>query len=69
MVRGPKKLWPERVHVLLPAGAKARIEAVLAEEETTLDLIRSAIDTECTRRERLAESADRSDGTPSTPDR
>jgi len=48
---GRKKLWPERVHVLLPAGAKSRMEAVLKEGETTLDLIRGAIDTEVGHRE------------------
>ncbi|MFG1187805.1 hypothetical protein [Xanthobacter aminoxidans] len=49
---GRTKLWSERLHVTLPAGAKTRIAAVLAEGEDTLDLVRAAIDKEVRRRER-----------------
>lgn len=49
---GRKKLWDERLHLTLPDGAKARIDAVLAEGEDRLDLIRKAIDVEVKRREK-----------------
>lgn len=49
---GRTKLWHENVNLTLPKGAKARMDAVLAEGEDRLDLIRSAIEKEVTRRER-----------------
>ena len=49
---GRKKLWAENVNLTLPAGAKARMDAFLAEGEDRLDLIRVAIDREIIRRQR-----------------
>lgn len=49
---GRKKLWDERLHLTLPAGAKARIDASLRDGEDRLDLIREAIDRELKRREK-----------------
>lgn len=50
---GRKKLWHENINLTLPAGAKARMDAVLEEGEDRLDLIRSAIERELKRRERM----------------
>ena len=50
---GRKKLWHEAVNLTLPKGAKARMDAVLAEGEDRLDLIRAAIEKEVARRQRL----------------
>jgi len=49
---GRAKLWHENVNLTLPLGAKARMDAVLADGEDRLDLIRAAIDKEVSRRER-----------------
>ena len=50
---GRTKLWHEAVNLTLPRGAKARMDAVLADGEDRLDLIRAAIDKEVTRREKF----------------
>lgn len=50
--RGRTKLWTERLHLTLAAGAKDRIDAVLRDKEDRLAFIRSAIERELTRRER-----------------
>lgn len=47
---GRKKLWGERLHLLLAKGTKLRIKEALKEGETTLDLIREAIKRELERR-------------------
>lgn len=49
---GRKKLWAENVNLTLPEGAKARMDAALEEGEDRLDLIRTAIDRELTKREK-----------------
>ena len=50
--RGRTKLWTERLHLTLAAGAKDRIDAVLRDKEDRLAFIRSAIDSELRKRER-----------------
>lgn len=66
--RGRRKLWDERVHVTLPKGARARMDAVLYEGEDRLDLIRAAIDTEVRRRKAAkSEGARAADVSPSWP--
>lgn len=54
---GRTKLWSERLHLTLPEGAKERIDSVLEEGEDRLDLIRSAIDREIKRRQKLPKAA------------
>lgn len=54
---GRKKLWHENINLTLPEGAKARMDAVLADGEDRLDLIREAIDKEVRRREREAKKS------------
>jgi hypothetical protein len=49
---GRKKLWAENINLTLPEGAKARMDAALAEGEDRLDLIRAAIERELKRREK-----------------
>lgn len=51
---GRAKLWEENINLTLPKGAKARIDAVRQEGEDRLDVIRTAIDKEVERRERIA---------------
>ena len=51
---GRKKLWGERMHLTLPAGAKERIDGVLLEGEDRLELIRTAIEKEVRSRTRKA---------------
>ncbi len=43
---GRRKLWSENINLTLPEGAKAHMDAALAEGEDRLDLIRSGIDRE-----------------------
>ena len=52
--RGRAKVMHEYVNLSLPSGSKARMDAVLQDGEDRLDLIRGAIDTEVTRREKRA---------------
>lgn len=47
---GRTKLWNERMHVTLPEGAKARIDAVLNKDEDRLEFVRTAIEREIERR-------------------
>lgn len=49
---GRKKLWDERILLPLAAEMLERLDANLAEGETRLDLIRTAIERELRRRER-----------------
>jgi len=49
---GRKKLWAERVLVPLPKGTTERLDAVKAEDEDRLDVIREGIERELKRRER-----------------
>lgn len=49
---GRKKLWHENINLTLPEGAKARMDAVLNDDEDRLDMIREAIEREIKRRER-----------------
>lgn len=65
---GRKKLWDERVHLTLPKGGRARMDAVLYEGEDRLDLIRAAIETEVRRREAVGSGrAGTADLSPSWP--
>jgi len=57
---GRKKLWTERLHLTLPKGAKERIRAVLMPGEDSLDLVRKAVETEVSARERAKEKDRRS---------
>lgn len=52
---GRKKQWDERLHLTLPEGAKARMDAVLEEGEDRLELIRAALEKELKRREKAKE--------------
>lgn len=54
---GRKKQFEERVHVTLPKGATARMDAALADGEDRLMLIRTAIDAELAKRERAAKKS------------
>ena len=47
------KRWVEVINVRLAKGGKAKIDAVLEDDEDRLDLIRDAIDREVARREKL----------------
>jgi hypothetical protein len=49
---GRKKEWTEQLRLPLAEGTTARIDAVLAENEPRLDMIREAIEREIKRRER-----------------
>ena len=49
---GRKKEWTEQLRLPLAEGATARIDAVLAEGEPRLDMIREAIEREIKRRQR-----------------
>lgn len=49
---GRTKKFEERVHVTLPKGATARMDAARREGEDRLDLIREAIERELKRRAR-----------------
>jgi hypothetical protein len=49
---GRKKLWDERILLPLKSETLERLDGLLTEEETRLDLIREAIDRELKRRER-----------------
>ncbi len=49
---GRKKLWDERVLLSLTAEMLKRLDGLLDEGETRLDLIRGAIERELKRRER-----------------
>ena len=60
--RNRVKRWVEAVKVTLERGATARIDAVLQDGEDRLDLIRGAIDTEVTRREKRARRHTTSEG-------
>lgn len=51
------KIYAERLHVTLPAGAKKRIDAVVERGEDRLDVIRAAIEIEVERRERARRKA------------
>ncbi|MGM4915902.1 hypothetical protein [Tardiphaga sp. 813_E8_N1_3] len=51
---GRKKLWAENINLTLPDGAKERMDAVLLEGESRLDLIRTSIDHEVERREQTS---------------
>lgn len=51
-VMGRKKLWAERLLVPLPEGTTERLDAVTAEEEDRLDVIREGIERELKRREK-----------------
>lgn len=51
-VMAPKQFVEENVNLLLPAGTKERIAAVLLPGEKRLAFIREAIDREIKRRER-----------------
>lgn len=53
---GRKKEFEKRITLPLPAGMLERVDAILADNETRLDLIRSAIDRETGRRERIAKA-------------
>lgn len=46
------KLWDENINLPLAKGTKARVDALLADGEARLDLIREAIEREIRRRER-----------------
>ena len=59
---GRAKKWHENVNLTLPAGAKARMDALLEEREDRLDLIRKAIEREMSRRERRRSTARHPDG-------
>lgn len=50
---GRKKLWAERLLVPLPEGTTERLDAVKADDEDRLDVIRAGIEKELKRRERL----------------
>lgn len=49
---GRKKLWPERLTLPISTEMLEKIDAMLAGDETRLDLIREAIDRELKRRGR-----------------
>lgn len=49
---GRKKQWSEQLRLPLAEGTTARIDAVLAEGEARLDMIREAIEREIERRDR-----------------
>jgi hypothetical protein len=49
---GRKKLWDERILLPLASEMLERLDGLLAEGETRLDLIREAIDRELKRRAR-----------------
>ena len=51
------KRWVEVINVRLAKGGKARIDAVLEDDEDRLELIRDAIDREVARREKLQRKA------------
>lgn len=51
---GRKKEWTEQLRLPLAEGTTARIDAVLADGEARLDMIRGAISTEIKRRSRRA---------------
>lgn len=56
---GRKKTVHENINLTLPAGAKDRMDAACEDGENRLDLIRSAIETELARRERIKKRQDR----------
>lgn len=49
---GRRKEWTEQLRLPLAEGTTARIDAVLADDEPRLDMIRQAIEREIKRRER-----------------
>jgi len=49
---GRKKLWPERLTLPISTEMLERMDAMLADGEMRLDLIREAIEKELKRRER-----------------
>lgn len=49
---GPKPRWIESLRLPLAAGTTARLDAVRADGEDRLTVIRQAIETELTRREK-----------------
>lgn len=49
---GRKKQWAEQLRLPLAEGTTARMDAVLAEGEARLDMIREAIEREIKRRQR-----------------
>lgn len=49
---GRKKEWTEQLRLPLAEGTTARIDAVLADREPRLDMIREAIEREIKRRQR-----------------
>ena len=51
---GRKKQWSEQLRLPLAEGTTARIDAVLAEGEPRLDMIREAVEREIKRREQRA---------------
>lgn len=52
---GRKKEWTEQLRLPLAEGTTARIDAVLADDEPRLDMIREAIEREIKRRLRSAD--------------
>ena len=55
---GRKKLWTERLLLSLAEGTRARLDDALRDGEDRLDLIRTAIEAELKRRERLRPKSD-----------
>jgi len=53
---GRKKEWSEQIRLPLAEGTTARIDAVRAEGEDRLSVIRQAIEREIKRREKSAKS-------------
>lgn len=49
---GRPLLWPDKIVAPLPAGSKARINAVLHQGEDKTDFLRAAVERELQRRER-----------------
>lgn len=48
---GRPLLWPDKIVAPLPAGSKARINAVLHQGEDKTDFLRTAVERELQRRE------------------
>ena len=55
---GRKKEWTEQLRLPLAEGTMARIDAVLADQEPRVDMIREAIEREIRRRERVKKFPD-----------
>lgn len=51
---GRKKIWDERILLPLKSQTLTRLDGLLSDGETRLDLVREAIDRELKRRERKA---------------